>query len=156
MDPVPTLHEVGRVLVPGGILGALWSGPDPDSALMAQARVLFGGGEGTGAAAGNAELGALVLGDADRPSSRLEIPPGVPFDQPEQQVFSWEMAMDADDVIGLLGTLSWMITMAEVDRRRVLEEVRRVLADALGVQGDVTLDVPFRCEVWRARHHGVT
>jgi len=25
MDPIPTLHEVGRVLVPGGILGALCS-----------------------------------------------------------------------------------------------------------------------------------
>ena len=27
MDPVPALHEVGRIVVPGGSLGTLWSGP---------------------------------------------------------------------------------------------------------------------------------
>ena len=29
MELVPTLLEVGRVLVPGGVLGVMWSGPDP-------------------------------------------------------------------------------------------------------------------------------
>ncbi|TMB87241.1 MAG: class I SAM-dependent methyltransferase, partial [Chloroflexi bacterium] len=41
MDPVPTLHEVGRILVPGGILAALWSGPDPEGAFVVQARALL-------------------------------------------------------------------------------------------------------------------
>ena len=41
MDPVPALHEVARVLVPGGILGALWSGPDPEGPFLAQARALL-------------------------------------------------------------------------------------------------------------------
>ena len=41
MDTVPTLLEVGRVLVPGGTLAAVWSGPDPDSGLIAQARALL-------------------------------------------------------------------------------------------------------------------
>src|SRR5690242_1397635 len=34
MDPVPTLQEVGRVLAPGGVLGAVWSGPDPDAPFL--------------------------------------------------------------------------------------------------------------------------
>ena len=38
VDPVPALHEVGRVLVPGGALGAVWSGPDRDAAFIAEAR----------------------------------------------------------------------------------------------------------------------
>ena len=41
MDPLPTLLEVGRVLVPGGVLGAVWSGPDPEGPFLMQARALL-------------------------------------------------------------------------------------------------------------------
>ena len=45
MDPVPTLLEVGRVLVPGGHAGRMWSGPDPRRrVLIAQAQALLSGG----------------------------------------------------------------------------------------------------------------
>ena len=44
MDTVPTLQEVARVLVPGGAVSAMWSGPDPDSGLVAQAQALLAGG----------------------------------------------------------------------------------------------------------------
>ena len=49
MDTVPTLEEVARVLVPGGTLAVMWSGPDPDAGLVAQAQALLrGDGEGEG------------------------------------------------------------------------------------------------------------
>src|ERR1700733_13743444 len=48
MDTVPTLLEVGRILVPGGTLAVMWSGPDPDTGLIAQAQALLSG-EGNGA-----------------------------------------------------------------------------------------------------------
>ena len=35
MDPVPTLAEIHRVLVPGGVFGAVWTGPDPGRAVHA-------------------------------------------------------------------------------------------------------------------------
>src|ERR1700730_16841272 len=41
MDPVPALHEVGRVLKPRAILGALWTGPDPEGPFISQARALL-------------------------------------------------------------------------------------------------------------------
>ncbi|MGD0747381.1 MAG: class I SAM-dependent methyltransferase [Acidimicrobiales bacterium] len=151
MDPVPTLHEVGRVLVPGGTLGALWSGPDPESPFMTQARDLLGGG-GT---AGLDERERVELDDALNDGSAtvqaLEIPPGVPFDQPEQTVITWEVALDADELVGLLGTFSWVILMEEGARARLFETARRLLRDALGVEGDVTVDVGYRAEVWSAR-----
>jgi SAM-dependent methyltransferase len=159
MDPVPTLHEVGRVLVPGGILGALWAGPDPEGPFLLQAQELLsqrsaGGDADAGdAGAGAATLGDLVLGDARRAPSTLEIPPGVPFDQPEHHVVTWGMALNADEMIGLLGTLSWIITMPEEQRTRVVAEARRLLAELLGVEGEVTVEMAFRAEVWRARRH---
>ena len=38
MDPVPTLAEIHRVLVPGGVFGAVWTGPDPDGPFMNRRR----------------------------------------------------------------------------------------------------------------------
>ena len=79
MDPIPTLLEVGRVLVPGGILGALWSGPDPEGAFIMQARALLAEeSHGPADAAvveregdpAVGEFAGLIMGDADRPASR--------------------------------------------------------------------------------------
>ena len=93
------------------------------------------------------------MGDADRPPSSLEIPPGVAFDQPEHRAFTWDVALNADELIGLLGTFSWIITMPDETRERVIAEARRLLRDLLDVEGDVTVDVAFRADAWRTRRH---
>ena len=97
---------------------------------------------------------SLIMGDALRPSSSLEIPPGVPFDQPEHAVFTWDVALNADELIGLLGTFSSIITLPEETRKGVVAEARRLLRELLGVEGDVTVDVAFRSDAWRSRRHG--
>jgi SAM-dependent methyltransferase len=159
MDLVPTLREVGRVLVPEGILGALWSGPDPEGPLLIQAQALLAArseddtessaGEEAGA---RSELAGFIMGDAVRPQSTLEIPRGdVPFHQPEHEVFMWNAPMTADELVGLLSTLSWIITIHDEQRDRVLSEARRLLGELLGVEGDVAVDKAFRCDAWRAR-----
>jgi SAM-dependent methyltransferase len=157
MDAVPTLLEVGRILVPGGTLAAVWSGPDPDTGLIAQAKELLSG-DGTADLAGidddsQAEL-STALGDRNALAQALEIPPGVPFDQPEKAVFTWDVALNADELIGLLGTFSWVILMKDESRARLFDTARRVLRDALGVFGDVTVDIGYRAEVFRARRQG--
>ena len=146
MDPVPALREVGRILKPSGIMGALWSGPDAEGAFVVQAQALL---------AQQAQGGPtdVILEDARRPMSTLEIPVGVPFDQPEHEVFRWDVALNADELIGLLGTFSSIITMPEAKRQDVFSEARRLLAELLGVKGDVTVDVAFRADAWRSRRH---
>jgi SAM-dependent methyltransferase len=156
MDPVPTLAEVRRVLAPGGFLAALWSGPDPEGPFLVQAREMLagqasgGGGDGDGGGDGQ-DLGELVLGDGYRPVSSLEIPTGVAFDEPELKTIRWDVALTADDLVGLLATFSWIITMAEEQRLRVFGEARRLLRDLMGVEGEVTVDVAFRADVWRTQ-----
>lgn len=122
MDPIPTLREVGRILVPGGTLAALWSGPDPEGPFVIQAQALLA------EQSREMEITSLIMGDARRPASSLETP-GVPFDQPEHEVFTWDVALDADELIGLLGTVSWIITMPEETRQRVIVEARRLLRE---------------------------
>jgi SAM-dependent methyltransferase len=151
MDLLPTLGEVARVLVPGGVLGVVWSGPDPEGPFLMQARSLIAGErDGQSSSSG---LAQQIMADADRPDSTLEIPEGVPFDQPEHQVFRWDVALTADDLIGLLKTFSWIIAMDEATRNGVLAEARRLLRQLLGVEGEVTVDVAFKAEAWRSHRH---
>ncbi len=150
MDPVPALHEVARVLKPHGTLGALWSGPDPEGPFMAQAQAMLADRtRADGTDDRTSGMTGLILGDALRPSSTLEIPEGVPFAPPEHEVFTWDVALNADELIGLLGTLSWIITMTEEARSAVIAEARRLLAELLGIEGEITVDVAFRAEAWR-------
>ena len=152
MDPVPTLREVARVLAPGGTLGVLWSGPDPEGPFMIQALALLGEMSRAPGRASSEDPGsefASLLMAEDRPAPRLEIPAGSAFDQPESRVFTWDVALNADELIGLLGTFSWVITLPDETRARVTAEARRLLRDALGVEGDVTVDVGFRSDAWR-------
>ena len=152
MDPARALAEAARILVPGGTLGAVWSGPDPDGAFVAQARALLsrgaptdgdgdrqsgGGGErGDGTRDGSdAELASVVNGDGNRPVSALEVPDGGPFLRPDHQVMRWDVALDADDIIGLLGTFSWVITMPEAARQRRLRPGPAAAARAPGRRG---------------------
>lgn len=151
MDLLPTLGEVARVLVPGGVLGVVWSGPDPEGPFLMQARALIA--EGGARRTSGDGFAQLIMTDADRPESTLEIPDGVPFDQPEHEVLRWDVALNADELIGLLNTFSWIITMDEATRRGVLAEARRLLSQLLGVEGDVTVDIAFRAEAWRSLRH---
>lgn len=155
MDPIPTLNEVARVLAPGGIVGAVWSGPDPEGPFMLQARALLAAQSRSGAAdeTDADEIAGVVMGDGLRPTFVLEIPSGVPFDQPEHEVFTWDIALNADELIGLLGTLSTIITLPADRRERVIAEARRLLRELLGVEGEVTVDVAFRADAWRSRRH---
>ena len=152
MDPVATLHEVGRILVPSGTLGAVWSGPDPEGPFLIQAQALLASQAPADDTAGT-EVADVILGDSRRPLPTLEIPDDVPFDQPDHEVFKWDVALNADELIGLLGTLSSIITLPEERRQRVFDEARRLLRELLGVEGDVTVDVAFRADAWRSRRH---
>jgi SAM-dependent methyltransferase len=149
MEPNRALQEVARVLVPGGCLGALWTGPDPDGPFLSQARALTMGSGGSTIG----ELTGLVNRSVESSEDTLIIPDGAPFDQPEQATFTWDIALDADELIGLLGTFSWIITLPD-DRQAALLGDARELLIAFGIEGSATVDIAWRTQAWRARRHG--
>lgn len=156
MDADRALGEVARVLVPSGTLAAVWTGPDPDGPFVVQAQALLSGMSPVGGASDRSrpvesDLGATVVDSANRVEPVLRIPDGSPFAQPEHHVSTWDVALTADELLGLLGTFSWIITMTDDRRAHVMSEARRVLGDGLGVAGEVTADVQYRCEAWRTR-----
>jgi hypothetical protein len=105
-------------------------------------------GPSAGPSAG--DLGDLIFSDSLRPEFVLKIPAGMPFSTPEQHVFSWDVALNADELIGLLGTLSWIITLPDDQREQVFAAARRFLSELLGIEGEVTVDVAFRADAWRS------
>ncbi len=161
MDPEQTLTEVARVLRPGGTLGVLWSGPDPQGPFMLQARALLesqsfeteSAVSEPSSGSSDGSLADVVLADADRQSPTLTIPDdrNHAFDQPAFGEFNQDLALTADQLIGLMGTLSLFILMPEERRQRIFSEARRLLREALGIEGEVTVEVAFKTEAWRAR-----
>jgi SAM-dependent methyltransferase len=149
MDVEPALREVRRVLKTGGLLGAMWSGPDPEGPFLAQARALITQNAGCGGGGMS-----TFFADANRPFSTLEIPDGFGFGDLQHETFQWMMGLTADELIGLLATFSWVINLADDKRAALFTEARRLLKEFLGVEGDVTVDVDFRCDAWRARLDG--
>jgi SAM-dependent methyltransferase len=144
MNVEPTLLEVRRVLKPGGFLGALWSGPDPEGTFVAQARRLISENVAAGDSLSN------FMTDSSRPISTLEIPSGLGFAQPEHETFMWLMALTADELIGLLATFSWVINLSDDRRQALFFQARHLLKEFLGVEGETTIDLDFRCDAWRA------
>ncbi|MFZ0667595.1 MAG: class I SAM-dependent methyltransferase [Acidimicrobiales bacterium] len=151
MDVKPALREVGRILVPGGVLGAIWSGPDPEGAFLVQSQQLLM--ESSSGGSGSA-LASVALNDTNRMPSILEIPDGVPFDQPEVEVFKWEMPLTADEIVGMLGTMSSFILLDDETRQAAFSEARRLLRDLLGIEGDATVNLEFRAEAYKSIYRG--
>jgi SAM-dependent methyltransferase len=158
MDADRASAEVARVLTAGGTLGAVWTGPDPDGPFLAEAQVLMSqmpaGPEDSTSSAAGGDLGAAVMDTESRIEPVLNIPTGLGFSPPEHQVLTWDIPLTADELLGLLGTFSWIITMPDERRTFVLGEARRLLQDVLGIVGDATVDLQYRAEAWRTRLTG--
>ena len=132
MDPDQTLAELGRVLPSGGVLGVIWNGADRSVEWVSE---LLGARDPS-------------PGDRDRGARhRFELPPKSPFADLEGNLFTWSMAMTWEQLVGLAGTYSSMITMSADTRER---ELARIEATAASVVGDGTVEIPMGCRCWRA------
>jgi len=157
MDVEPTLGEIARVLRLGGTLGVVWAGPNRRVPWFRQwvGRARDSSGVATGIAdalpesetaaeAGNAR-------NAERHRHNFALPAGAPFTEPEFAEILWSTTMTIDDLVGLAGTYSTVITLPPGSREEVLRAARTWLVAQPELADPETggIEVPFLAMCWR-------
>ncbi|MGO8863393.1 MAG: class I SAM-dependent methyltransferase [Acidimicrobiales bacterium] len=139
VDEERALPEVARVLRPGGGFSLLWGGADRSVDWL---RSLWAGGKELG----HDRTGA---GEARRARHAVHLGAASPFHEPERRVFGWTRAMTEDDLVGMVGTYSAVITMGVAARQEYLDSVRRFIASHPVPTKNGSIQVPMRCLCWR-------
>ncbi len=136
MDADSTVEEVGRVLHRGGVLGVVWNGPDRSVEWVADLL----------------RRRDAVPGDPDerRPRHRLELPSASPFGGLETRVIHWSLPMTRDELIGLAGTYSTVITLSSDRRAEELARVEERVTASPALRGRLVVELPMHCRCWRA------
>jgi hypothetical protein len=68
----------------------------------------------------------------------------------ETRVITWTLPMTRDDLIGLAGTYSTVITLSPDQRAEELARIEERVAASSALQGDAVVGLPMRCRCWRA------
>jgi len=145
LDRDRAVPEITRVLRPGGVLGVLYVTRDARvdwvaefNGLMREARSADRASDG----------GPAADGGRGQRRRRLEItfPPGSPLSAVEERAFEYSLPMTKDDLFGLLGTYSGVITLDPARRAGLAKRAR----DFLDRQPWEHIDVPMICHCLRA------
>ena len=128
LDPERAVPEITRVLRPGGRLGVLWVSRDERVPWAAEFHAF-----------------AREAREADRPPGqrprrrRVEFPPGTPLSAVEERSFEYSVPMTKDELAGLLGTYSGIITMEASQREAFTRRVQGFLNRQPWDQADLPL-----------------
>ncbi len=130
MDADLTIGEVGRVLRSGGVLGVIGNGADRSVEWVAEL------------------LGQRNRSPGDRERRhRVELPPRSPFTGIDGTIVKWSVPMTQEQLVGLAGSYSSMITMPPDLRERELSRIQAA-ASSIATEGEV--EIPMSCRCWRA------
>jgi SAM-dependent methyltransferase len=132
VDPPAASREAGRVLRPGGVLGLIWNIRDDRTGWVER-------------------LGATMHGsDAERLIAAGGPTVAAPFGALELQEFPWSRAMTPDEVVAMAASRSYVIALPDLDRARLLDAVRELLATHPQTAGRDTVDLPYITYAYRA------
>ena len=137
MDPEKTPIEVARVLRPEAVLGLLWNHADRSHGWVEE---LLGEGMRDIASRDDAKQHQRERGRLSR---------NAPFHDAESRIVDWSAALTADELVGLLGSYSRVITLPDRTRERVLERARKTATEMVARAGGSKVDLPMRCLCWR-------
>jgi SAM-dependent methyltransferase len=126
--------EIARVLRPGGTFAVMWNGADRRAGNLSD---LLGRREHES--------------EAERGHRRhvVTVPDGAPFREPETRLFTWELPMTADEIVGLATTYSPVIALSADERADFVERLHEIVRTAPGFAESNTMIVPMRCFCWR-------
>jgi SAM-dependent methyltransferase len=137
------LPEIARVLVPGGVLGALWNSDDDRVPWVAGLQ--------------DAAEGAASPSLSRRRSEAISFGPeqfGLPLFTPtERAEFANSQLLTADTLVEVIGTHSQFLVMAAEERARVLAKIRSYLA-AQPETAEGQFELPMVTSVIRAVRRG--
>lgn len=137
-DPPRAVPEAARVLRPGGRLGLLWNIRDERADWVA-------------------ELGAILHGENDperaSASDRVSAAPviGPPFGAAERFDVEWTRRSTPEEIIDLVCSRSYIITMPPAGRAAVLARVRHLLGTHPGLAGADVISLPYVTRCTRAQ-----
>jgi SAM-dependent methyltransferase len=130
-EPALALPEIARVLVPGGTLGLVWNVRDHSEPWVAELdRVLH----------------RHTRQEIDtRPSI------GEPFGPVERLEVRWEHVLTRAELLDLVASRSYVITMPEDARAELLNQVSELLDSHLDLRGRKKVTMPYLTRCTRAR-----
>jgi SAM-dependent methyltransferase len=130
VDPVRAVPEVARVLRPGGVLGLVWNLRDEDVPWVGELGALLGGVEGK-------------VRDVDDP------PVGHPFPPLEENAFRWSSTLTREQVLDMVASRSYVITLDAEPRAALLDRVRRLLDEHPDLRGRDAVELPYVTRAFR-------
>jgi SAM-dependent methyltransferase len=133
VDQARAVPEVARVLVPGGQLGLAWNMRDDRADWVAQlSQILHDPGEGDGSRGG-----AVAIGP--------------PFGPVQHRTIEWTHRLTRDQLLDMVSSRSYVITMPAAQRAEVLAAVGRLADTHPDLAGRAELELPYRTECFRAQ-----
>jgi len=141
LDPGRAVPEITRVLRPGGRLGVIWVSRDDRVPWVAE----FNAFARESREADRAEGQEGQQGQR-RWRRRVEFPPGTPMSPVENHSVEFSVPMTKDQLVGLLGTYSGIITLEEGQRAEFSQRVRAFLDR----QPWDRVDLPLICRCLRS------
>jgi SAM-dependent methyltransferase len=139
LDPDLAVPEIARVLRPGGTLGVIWVSRDTRVDWVAEFNSLA-----------RAAREADAAPDGPRPDRRrrreVRFPPGTPMSPVQERTVEYTLPMTKDDLFGLLGTYSGVITLDPDQRAEFSQRAR----DFLDRQPWDQIDLPMICRCLRS------
>ncbi|TDU89708.1 methyltransferase family protein [Kribbella voronezhensis] len=130
-DAAKALREAARVLVPGGTLGLVWNVRDQSEPWVAELdRILH-------------QHGPQVM------DTHPDL--GAPFEQAERLEVRWEHQLTRADLLAMVASRSYVITLPETERTELLNQVTELLDSHLDLRGRKHLTMPYLTHCTRAR-----
>jgi SAM-dependent methyltransferase len=154
LDPDRAVPEIVRVLRPGGALGVIWVSRDSRvdwaaefNGLMREAREADRAPDGAAADGPAADAPGPNGSRKERRRRReITVPPGSPMSPVEEHTVEYSLPMTKDDLFGLLGTYSGVITLDPAKRADFSQRAR----DFLDRQPWEYIDLPMICRCLRS------
>ncbi|WP_433432484.1 class I SAM-dependent methyltransferase [Nonomuraea sp. CA-141351] len=131
VDPALAVQEVARVLVPGGTLALVWNIRDNTEPWVAD---LDG-----------------ILHRHTRQAIDTQPSIAEPFSSPERLEIRWSQVMTRAELLDMVASRSYVITLPDPDRLRLLREVEQLLDSHADLKGQSEITMPYLTRCTRVR-----